>query len=71
MDNKALIAIGVIAVLGVGTYVIVVNNNKLKESKTTPPKPKDETPKGTSGNDKSQTWYCKYLNIGCDLKILT
>jgi hypothetical protein len=68
MDKKALIAIGVIAVLGIGTYAIIVSKNKNKNSNTntggikTPPTTPTSSPTPTN-----ESLICKYLKIGCGL----
>ena len=65
MDKKALIAIGVIAVLGIGTYAIIVSRNKNKTNNTggikTPPTPTNPP------SETNESLLCKYLKIGCGL----
>lgn len=78
MDKKVLIAIGVIAALGIGTYAIIVSRNKNKttdESEKTdtggytkPPTVKPPTTPPTV-DDSVETILkhlsCKYFKIGC------
>jgi flagellar basal body-associated protein FliL len=69
MNKKTLIAIGVIAVLGIGTYSIIVSRNKNKNNdsstggtkQTAPTAPPSSTP------TKNENLFCKYLKIGCGL----
>jgi len=68
MDKKALIAIGVIAVLGIGTYAVIISRNKNKttddrtNSGTNPP-PTPTTPPSKT----NESLLCKYFKIGCGL----
>lgn len=64
MNKKALIAVGVIAVLGIGTYVVIVNKNK---NKTTSGGSNTTSGGNTTTGSGNQTWFCKYLNIGCGI----
>jgi hypothetical protein len=71
MDKKALIAIGVIAVLGVATYAIIVAKNAPKTTGSTYIPNTTTTPASNSSN--SNTTYvtladaalCKFFKIGC------
>jgi hypothetical protein len=63
MDKKALIAIGVIAVLGIGTYAIIVGKNNNKSNSNTGG---IKNPPNTSTTPtKNESLLCKYLNFGC------
>jgi hypothetical protein len=66
MNKKALIAIGVIAILGIGTYAVIVNNNKNKNTNTGGGNKPPTTPTAPP-TDKNGSLFCKYLNIGCGL----
>jgi len=68
MNKKTLIAIGVIAVLGIGTYSIIVSRNKNKNNDsstggTKPPTAPTAPPSSTP--TKNENLFCKYLKIGC------
>jgi hypothetical protein len=68
MNKKTLIAIGVIAVLGIGTYSIIVSRNKNKNNDsstgdTKPPTAPTTPPSSTP--TKNENLFCKYLKIGC------
>ena len=73
MNKKTLIAIGVIAVLGIGTYSIIVSRNKNKNNDsstggtkppTAPTAPTAPTPPSSTPT-KNENLFCKYLKIGC------
>jgi hypothetical protein len=67
MSKKTLIAIGVIAVLGIGTYSIIVSRNKNKnnDSSTGGTKPPTAPTPPSSTPTKNENLFCKYLKIGC------
>ena len=69
MDKKALIAVGVIAVLGVATYAIIVSKNTpivVTNSGATTTTPATTNSSNTNTYvTLAQSAMCKFFNIGC------